>query len=40
MELVKLETNEIHIIGVSLGGHTAGYIGKKIPDIDRITGKQ
>ena len=31
--------DQIHIIGHSLGAHTAGYAGNHIPGLGRITGK-
>jgi hypothetical protein len=30
--------NDIHLIGLSLGAHLAGYVGKEVPGIRRITG--
>lgn len=32
-----LRTEDVHIIGHSLGAHTAGYAGERIPNIGRIT---
>ena len=30
--------DNIHVVGLSLGSHIAGYIGKEVPGIGRITG--
>jgi hypothetical protein len=30
--------NDIHLIGLSLGAQLAGYVGKEVPGIRRITG--
>jgi len=38
MELTNLRANQIHIVGFSMGAHVAGYIGKRIPNVYRITG--
>lgn len=32
-----LRTEDVHIIGHSLGAHTAGYAGERVPNIGRIT---
>ena len=31
--------DNIHLVGLSLGSHLAGYIGKEVPGIGRITGQ-
>lgn len=31
--------DNIHLVGLSLGAHLAGYVGKEVPGIGRITGK-
>lgn len=33
-----LRPEEVHLIGHSLGAHTAGYAAERIPGIGRITG--
>lgn len=33
-----LRPEDVHIIGHSLGAHTAGYVGERIPSLGRITG--
>lgn len=33
-----LKPEDVHIIGHSLGAHTAGYAGERIPGLGRITG--
>lgn len=33
-----LHPEDVHMIGHSLGAHTAGYAGEVIPNIGRITG--
>ena len=38
IDLTSLEVDKIHIIGFCLGAHVAGYIGKRIPNVYRITG--
>ncbi|XP_052227478.1 inactive pancreatic lipase-related protein 1-like [Dreissena polymorpha] len=35
----SLKLSDLHIIGHSLGAHTAGYIGRRVPGIAHITGK-
>lgn len=30
---------DFHVIGHSLGGQTAGYVGERVPGLGRITGK-
>ncbi|XP_050691330.1 pancreatic triacylglycerol lipase-like isoform X3 [Eriocheir sinensis] len=35
---VDLEPRDVHIIGHSLGSHTAGYAGERVPGLGRITG--
>jgi phosphatidic acid-selective phospholipase A1 len=39
MDKKGVSKDNIHLIGLSLGAHLAGYIGKVIPGIRRITGK-
>ena len=34
----SLKLADLHVIGHSLGAHTAGYIGRRVPGIARITG--
>jgi len=34
----RLDPNNVHIIGHSLGAHVAGSVGKRVEDIHRITG--
>jgi predicted esterase len=31
--------DDIHLVGFSLGSHLAGYVGKEVPAIGRITGQ-
>jgi alpha-beta hydrolase superfamily lysophospholipase len=31
--------DNIHLVGLSLGSHLAGYVGKEVPGIGRITGQ-
>ena len=38
MEKFGLKPSTTHIIGHSLGAHTAGYVGRRIPGLSRITG--
>lgn len=33
-----VRSRDIHLIGFSLGAHTAGYVGERVPHIGRITG--
>lgn len=33
-----LDPGHVHMIGHSLGAHTAGYAGERVPGIARITG--
>lgn len=35
-----LDPGHVHMIGHSLGAHTAGYAGERVPGIARITGAQ
>lgn len=35
----KINENQIHLIGHGIGAHIAGYIGKNVTGIGRITGK-
>ncbi|UYV63323.1 PNLIP [Cordylochernes scorpioides] len=37
-ELKGLKLEDVHLIGHSLGAHCAGYVGKMLPGLDRITG--
>ncbi len=37
-EHTGLSRSNIHIIGHSLGAHTAGYAGERLPGLARITG--
>lgn len=34
----SLTLDNVHLVGHSLGAHVAGYVGKIIPEIGRITG--
>lgn len=34
----ELRPEDVHLIGHSLGAHTAGYAAERIPGIGRITG--
>jgi len=34
----ELRPEDVHLIGHSLGAHTAGYAGERIPNLGRITG--
>lgn len=36
--IVGLEPENVHIIGHSLGAHIAGYAGKRLKNLGRITG--
>ncbi|XP_042910926.1 pancreatic lipase-related protein 3-like [Parasteatoda tepidariorum] len=38
MAVTGIKPESIHLIGFSLGCHTCGYIGKRIPNLGRITG--
>lgn len=38
MDKKGVSKDVIHLIGLSLGAHLAGYIGKELPGIRRITG--
>lgn len=38
MRLKGVRSRDIHLIGFSLGAHTAGYVGERVPNIGRITG--
>ncbi|KAL3869913.1 hypothetical protein ACJMK2_042535 [Sinanodonta woodiana] len=38
MDTFHITRDSIHLIGHSLGAHTAGYVGEKIKNIGRITG--
>jgi pancreatic triacylglycerol lipase len=38
MKKYDIDASDIHIIGHSLGAHTAGYAGSMIPKLGRITG--
>jgi hypothetical protein len=31
--------DNVHLVGLSLGSHLAGYVGKEVPGIGRITGQ-
>ena len=35
-----LKLEDLHVIGHSLGAHVSGYVGRRVPGIARITGKQ
>ena len=34
-----LKLRDLHVIGHSLGAHAAGYVGRRVPGIARVTGK-
>ena len=34
----KISSSNVHIVGLSLGAHTAGYAGKSVSGIGRISG--
>ncbi|XP_042883760.1 pancreatic triacylglycerol lipase-like [Penaeus japonicus] len=36
--LAGLRTQDVHVIGHSLGAHTAGYVGERVAGLGRITG--
>lgn len=38
MDKKGVSKDHIHLMGLSLGAHLCGYIGKQIPGIRRITG--
>ena len=38
-EQTSLQYSQVHLIGYSLGGHTAGYAGESTPGVGRISGK-
>jgi hypothetical protein len=38
IERYSISAVRFHIIGHSLGAHTAGYAGERIPNLGRITG--
>lgn len=38
LDKFEMKTEDLHVRGHSLGAHTAGYVGTRIPGISRITG--
>ncbi|XP_045032720.1 pancreatic lipase-related protein 2, partial [Daphnia magna] len=38
VEKLKVKATDVHLIGHSLGAHTSGYAGEKIPNLGQITG--
>jgi len=39
MDKFDMRLDDLHVVGHSLGAHVAGYVGRRVQGIARITGK-